>query len=384
MAPAMTSRERMLAAIRREPVDYVPCYGSFNPLLPVQRRGHTWNFPWPEDATLEEQLAYQVGELGLDELVHINVTPTAPAAGVHARSWVDDGVLHKSYITPCGELHAAVRYDDKWPHGHDIPFYSDFNVGHFVEPWLQTEADLACLQQVQAPRSVGQIVDAARESVAVAAKAARRYGLALCSRGGLGLTGAQHLFGASQLCLAVIEQPELVEAYLEHDHQINLRTIAALGELGCDVVIRNGFYETADFYSPAMLDRYLTRRLNAEGAAIHAAGMVSAYTVHTGVMPILNHLAGLQLDSLTGIDLAFHGVDPVRVRDTLSPTKALWTGPSSTYHIWQGPEATRQAVRQVFEIFGRTGLILTQCVSSHSIMPWESTLAMVDEWKRLR
>ena len=24
-------------------VDYVPCFGSFNPLTAVQRRGHTWN-----------------------------------------------------------------------------------------------------------------------------------------------------------------------------------------------------------------------------------------------------------------------------------------------------------------------------------------------------
>jgi len=90
------------------------------------------------------------------------------------------------------------------------------------------------------------------------------------------------------------------------------------------------------------------------------------------------------LDSLQGIDIAFGGVDPPKVRDTLAADKAFWIGPSSTYHIWEGPEATRQAVREVFDCFGKTGLILSQCVSSHSIMPWESTLAMVDEWRRLR
>ena len=63
----MTSRERMVAAIRREDVDYVPCRISFNPLQEVSRRGYTWNFPWSLDATLEEQIAYQVGELGLDQ-----------------------------------------------------------------------------------------------------------------------------------------------------------------------------------------------------------------------------------------------------------------------------------------------------------------------------
>ena len=32
----------------------------------------------------------------------------------------------------------------------------------------------------------------------------------------------------------------------------------------------------------------------------------------------------------------------------------------------------------------RPGFILSPGVSAHSIMPWESTLAMIDEWKRLR
>jgi hypothetical protein len=41
-------------------------------------------------------------------------------------------------------------------------------------------------------------------------------------------------------------------------------------------------------------------------------------------------------------------------------------------------------VRVTFEVFGRTGLILSPAVSAHSIMPWESTLAMIDEWRRLR
>ena len=47
-------------------------------------------------------------------------------------------------------------------------------------------------------------------------------------------------------------------------------------------------------------------------------------------------------------------------------------------------EPANRIVRKVFDVFGKTGLILSQCVSAHSIMPWESTLAMIDEWKNLR
>lgn len=380
----MTSRERILAAISREPVDYVPCCGFFNPLSPVQRVGHTWNFPWPEDASAEEKVRYQVETLGLDQVVSVGVGVTRQADGCSSEIRLDGDVLHKTFTTPAGELHAAVRYNELWPHGEDIPFYSDFNIGHYVEPWLQTEADLDSLRQLQTLRPTDEIVAGAQASVSASKAWANRFGLATSGSAGMGLTGAQHLFGAADLCLMVIDNPELVDAYLEHEHQINLRAIEALGKLGVDIARRNGFYETADFYSPAMLDRFLTRRLNAEADAVREAGMVTAYTAHTGIMPILDYLADLTVESIFGIDIEFGDMDIRQARDRLGDRKAFWIGPSSTHHIWKGPEPTRQAVRDVFECFGDTGLILSQGVSSHSIMPWESTLAMIDEWRRLR
>ncbi|MBT7304333.1 MAG: hypothetical protein HN849_32665 [Victivallales bacterium] len=384
MTQRMNSRERILAAVRRDAVDYVPCCGFFNPLSSVQRQGHTWNFPWASDAPLPEQLRYQVEELGLDQLVNVGVAAAQAAAGITSRKWQEGDVLHKAYETPAGTLHASVRINDLWPHGQEIPFYSDFNIGHYVEPWIQTAEDLACFQCLQVLRDRDEVVDEARAGLKPSFALAQQYGLATQAVAGMGLTGAQHLFGAADLCLMTIDNPELVDAYLEHEHQMNLARIAALGELGVDIVRRNGFYETADFYGPDMLRRFLTRRLTAETAMAHQGGMAMAYTVHTGVMPILDYLSELPLDSLQGIDIAFGGVDLPKVRDTLAADKAFWIGPSSTYHIWEGPEATRQAVREVFDCFGKTGLILSQCVSSHSIMPWESTLAMVDEWRRLR
>ena len=42
----MNSKERVLAALRRETVDYVPCSPFLNPQDPVQRLGKTYNFPF--------------------------------------------------------------------------------------------------------------------------------------------------------------------------------------------------------------------------------------------------------------------------------------------------------------------------------------------------
>lgn len=379
----MTSRERILAAVRCEPVDYVPCCVAFNPLSAVQRRGYDWQFPWPEGTPRAEQLRYQVEELGLDQVVTLSVDVCAPQP-FEPEIRVEDGVLHKSYHTPAGVLHAAVRYDDKWPHGENIPFFSDFNIGHYVEPWIETEQDLEAFKLVHGLADDETIEARAESATAAAQESAARFGLATLAPCGTGLTGAQHLFGATQLCMMTMENPDLVDAYLEYDHRLNMRALQALGGSGVDMVRRNGFYETADFYGPKMLEGFLGDRLRAERDAAHAGGMLMTYTVHTGVMPILDYLHGLALDSLFGIDLSFPGVVPERVRDALSDVSSFWTGPSSTYHLWKGPEPTREAVRRTFEVFGKTGLILSPCVSSHSIMPWESTEAMIEEWKRLR
>jgi uroporphyrinogen-III decarboxylase len=202
---------------------------------------------------------------------------------------------------------------------------------------------------------------------------------------GEGLTGAMKMFGAEPLCLMVLENPALVEAFLEHEHQINLRTIETVAAWGGDIIGRNGFYETADFYGPEMLEHFVGPRLRREADAARSAGLLTSYTVHTGIMPILDYLASLTMDSLFGIDIAFHGVDLERVRDRLGDRKSLWLGPSNTYHLWAGPEATRAAVRRVFEVFGRQrGFVLSPGVSSHCVMPWETTLAMIEEWQKLR
>jgi len=277
-----------------------------------------------------------------------------------------------------------VRFNDAWPHGRDITFFSDFNVGHFVEPWIRSEADLECLKCVLRPCEETEALRVLREKVRQRKALADRFDLATLAHVGSGLTGAMQLFGVSELCIMTVENPMLVDAYLEHEHRISLRTLEVLAEAGIDIVRRNGFYETADFYGPETLDRFLGERLRREADAARAGGMLTSYTVNTGIMPILDHLDSLPFDSLFGIDIAFKDVDLPRIERKLTGDESLWIGPSSVYHLWNGPGVTREAVRVVFDVFDRRGMILAPGVSAHSIMPWESTLAMIDEWKKLR
>ena len=156
-------------------------------------------------------------------------------------------------------------------------------------------------------------------------------------------------------------------------------------DLGVDIIWRDGFYETADLYGPRMLEQFLGERLRAESRLVHEAGRLQVYVVNTGVMPILDYLGTLDFDCLFGVDVAFRNTSAAAVRERLHDRKSFWVGPSNPFHLSNpDPEVTRAAVRRVFETFGREGLILSPCVSSHAITPWSSTAAMVDEWKKLR
>ena len=117
--------------------------------------------------------------------------------------------------------------------------------------------------------------------------------------------------------------------------------------------------------------------------AVHQAGRVSAYTMYSGIMPILDYLSGLEFDCISALDIAFDEPDLGLIAGTLH-RMSFWTGPSNTFHMYAGPDVVRKAVRDVFTAFRKNGLIISAASSVHPMMPWENTLAMLEEWRRLR
>ena len=381
MQKGMTPKERLVAAIKREPVDYVPCSPYFNPLRPVQRVNYGYNFPWPE-GNLEAMLDYNVNVLGVDPIVAFGMGYTADER-VTVRKWVEGDILHKVHETPAGPLHAAVKVNELWPHGNDIPLYTDF-IAHFTEPWVKTMADIERLRYLLIRSNKASVLAASKEQFERVSSLARKYNLPMFSSIGTGLTGALQLFGAEALCMAIVDQPAMVHEYLELEHKGNMIVLEqALGH-GVDIVIRNGFYETADFYGAHTLRELLKDRLQEEFKFVHDADKVAVYTQNTGVMPLLDYLDELDFDCVNKLEISPECADIKVIANKLGSKKSFWTGPSNTFHMWSDTETIRQAVRDVFEVFGKRGLIITGSPSSHSTTPWENSLAMIDEWKRLR
>jgi len=378
----MTSRERVLAAMRRQPVDHVPCAPLMNFQPEDQRWGRRWQYPFgPSD---RETLEYMVGELGVDQLLQTAIG-YCPKRDVVSRVWMDGEVIHKSWTTPSGVLHAAVRCDEHWLPGFDIPFFDDYNPSHFVEPWIKTMQDVDCLRHILLAPREDEDLSRVRFQFQRCRQLADRFQVALSVSAGLGLTGAVHLFGPAEIAVRCVTEPDLVDAYLEVDHRYNLEVMALALEMGVDVVRRNGFYESCDLFSPALLRRFLAERLRREADLVHAAGALFGYTMLSGYAPILGWLASVGFDSLFCPDVFLRGGHARALADTLGATTSFWTGPSDTIHMpYERPGEVRAAVRHVFDVFGKTGLVLTPCSTAKAVFPWENVLAMIDEWRSLR
>ncbi|MBI4026568.1 MAG: hypothetical protein HY360_16395 [Verrucomicrobia bacterium] len=378
----MTSKERVLAAIRREPVDHVPCAPFMNLQGWNQRLGKRWQYPF--GPSVHETMAYMVGILEVDQVVGMTWT-CFPGPGVTTEVWQDGDILHKNIQTPSGKLHAAVRLTDHWPHGFDIPLFDDYMPAHAVEQWVKRREDVECLRHILMPPRAKRDLDGVRFHFQEMKRLADKFSLATIFNFGLGLTGAVQMFGPTELCLKAVEEPDLVDAYLEIDHQWNLRNFEIAFNLGVDVIRRNGFYESCDLFSPPMLDKFLSRRLREEILFVHNAGKPIVYTLLSGITPMLDHLSKLDFDGLVCPDVFLKNEDVAAMRNKLGQRMSFWTGPSDTLHMpVDMPDDVRKAVQYVFNAFGRTGLLITPCSSSKAVFPWTNVLAMIEEWKKLR
>ncbi len=375
----MRSRDRQLAAVRREEVDYVPIQlGFWTPIAPEHLR-------WSNE--VERLRTFDI--LGIDKSVDVS-TGFSCSPEVKERVWhtQEEGcpypLLHKEFQTPAGPLSAVVKRTEDWPWGDDIPFFDDFSPSRYVKPWITSLEDVERLRYVlQPPRG------ADRDGIVQSYREARALGetcdAIVCGGGGVGLDLVCWLCGFEQAVLFALEQPAIVDGLLDIAASSYLAGVELLCELGVDYIERRGWYESADYWSPALYRRFARPLLEKEVALVHGYQRPVRYIMVTGIMPLLPQLAEIPFDALIQIEPVLGGQDQRQIVRALGDKKAFLGGISAPMHLQFGtPAEVRQAVREAFEVFGHRGFTLGCSAGVRPYFPWENVQAMIDEWKRLR
>jgi len=219
-------------------------------------------------------------------------------------------------------------------------------------------------------------IDVAGSNAEPIAAARVNHSLATVCSMGTGTTEAGPLFGVGGWRGAAEANPGHVEKYLEREHRDCLAFIEKAALRGVDVILRNSFCNSCDSPNTESLARILRSHLKEEIELAHRTGRVIGLVLDAASMSMLERLSELEFDCVAGIDITATGLELKEVRRILGDRKSFWIGPLSA--------DVKKAVAKVIDVFGKRGLLITASPATRATMRAEDTLAMVEEWRRLR
>ena len=382
----LTSRERLLRALNFQDVTPVPCcFMSFSAL----RKRHD------EDryAVVQAQR-----EMGLDAMLFI---PTAPRptrpehpdlrglpvrlpADVVTREWREGDTLHKTYVTPQGELTTVIRLSEDWPHGDHIPFVDDYQVPRCIKPLVCGPEDLDALRYLLLPPSDEDKAQF-RLEVEHAHHFVREHGVMLAGGWGVGLDMAFWVCGMQELMVLLMDQPGFVGELMDLIHDWNVQRMEVVLSAPVDLYIRRAWYEGCDFVTPSFFRQVLVPQLKAEAALAHARGAKYGYICTSGTAPLLDDYLDAHIDVLIGVDpIQGTNTDLSTIREKLGGRVCLWGGLSGAVTVEMGTEQEiRAAVRHAIQTLGPDGLILSPVdnITVDAPQTWRNVDALIDEWR---
>ena len=302
----MTSRQRLLAALRCQPVDYVPCsFMLFKGL-------------WNKSGTYLDFVQKQL-DLGLDGIVQIpprvpgqvsesynlHGLPVHYSPAVIVREWKETlpnerwPLLIKEYQTPAGTLRAEVNRDAEWPYGDHVPFLDDYVETRAHKFIIEGREDLKALQYLLVPPSPQDIASFKDDSQPVL-EFAHQHELLVAGGWGVGGDLIGWVLGLQKMIYTVYDQPDFIHDLLDLINAWNRTRMKVLLEAGVDLYIKRAWYENCDFWSPKSWRNFILPILKSDVELAHEHGALFGYLITANCMPLLDMIAEAGVDVIIG------------------------------------------------------------------------------------
>jgi uroporphyrinogen-III decarboxylase len=401
----MNSRERFLAAIRRQPVDHVPLYLRF---WPLNEQVDDIPFNWRDEVCrVENTLA-----LGLDDtfllqppLGYVEDYRAEGLPGVESYTHLSppeqgDGYprLKKIYETPEGPLQTVVKVTEDWPNGEEILLFDDHNVPRMDEPLVKTAKDLpklAHLLQMPTPEQmlaferkaewsrVEQMQVFERKAVWVKEQA-QRLGVAL--DGGWSALGdtAVWLCGMERILYGQMDDPAFLEALLDIVLEWELRRMDRVLEKGVDCWVHMAWYEGSDFWSPKNYRKLLKPRLQKIIDKAHDHGALFRYIITKGWKPLRRDFIEMGIDCIMGVDPVQDQVVLEEIKEEIGSELCLMGGVNSGVMLseWDDDRICEAVVNAVRTLAPGGGFILYPVDAIFNTQPWGKVQTLIETWRK--
>jgi hypothetical protein len=188
-----------------------------------------------------------------------------------------------------------------------------------------------------------------------------------------------------------ISNPRMIEQYARIIHEWNMRQIEVyLDVTEAELIVRRGWYETTEFWTPAAFNRIIAPTLKREADIVHQAGRYFGYIITSAFLPLLDDIIAAGVDVLIGLDPSEgKGTHLSVIKERFRRAgRALWGGVSGPITLEMGTEAdTEKAVRAALETLGGGGGFILSPVDNvreDTEKSRRNTRAFIEAWKRHR
>ena len=197
---------------------------------------------------------------------------------------------------------------------------------------------------------------------------------------GVGLTEIYHSLGWEHFADLMMDEPGLLEVFLEARCQAELRRVAAIADprrIPIALTYDDIAYKISTLFSPKWLRRLWTPRLKRLVEAWHARGSLCLFHSDGNLWPILDDLVAAGIDGLNPLEvLAGMTVKEVRQR---YPRLFLTGGIDVSQLLPFGtPDEVRQVCRQTIADAGGVGYFIGSTTELHWGVKPENAMAMFE------
>ena len=392
----MTSRERMLAALRCEQPDYIP-------ISPYINQG-----PWRlEPLYWRDQFerAEVMLEMGLDPTIDIWLPDPQPHPEVEINTWRekrDDRIyLTKEYHTPAGVLRQTVHETDDWCDPEHAPWqrtifggedrdgfgmhlFDDHNVSRRTEPWVKGPEDLDKLRYLIRPLA-GYELDEWRMDVERALDFARKQHLMTYVRRSIVGDAFQWFCDIPWFLIQLYDDPEFVREFLDIFHRWQLASLDEVLQFDVDCVQYRGWYEIPTYWGPRGFEKFLVPIIEEQTQKVHDAGSLVAFLLPEGAGIYADILAKMSFDCLYYLDpLMLHAGDLDNLFDAIGDRKSFWGGVNAEITLLsEDPGHIDAAVKEAIETLAKNGGLILGA-GLFSAISNQSVLYMIDSWRKYK
>jgi hypothetical protein len=382
----MTSKERILTTIQRRPVDHLPlCFnGICHGVVGFVETSHP---------NLIDKARFFM-DLGVD--TGITVAPDfISEKNITIRQWEETPaheplpIRYKAYHTPKGVLRQVVRKTEDYP--GQIRLITDHNVpaSRSLTYLVESAQDLDALECLLTPPDNAELAQF---------RAAAAQYKKFCSANGIFFSGylagvgdpLMWFSGIERTLMSSLETPGFLQRYVDIVSRWDQQRLQIMLDAGADLIVRRGWYESTDFWSPALYRQFLFGPLQKEIQLARQAGAVFTYVMNSGAMPLLDIFNELGFDIFSNIDPQVTNTDLAVIKKKVGDKITLCGGVNNNLVIEHGSvDEVQQAVRRAVETLGPHGGFILAPGDSIAFLNSSETAernfyAMIEAWKEVR